>query len=221
MTDKLEYLTVDTADKPVYGVIWLHGLGADCHDFEGLVPELNLLDKDVRFIFPNAPVRAVTINAGMQMRAWYDILEMSLDRKVDMENIHESAHQIEQLVEELAEQGISSDRVVLAGFSQGGVIAYQVALTGKYSFAGVMALSTYIADPEAVLDAVQSANASTPILLQHGSFDPVVDISLAKRANKLLLDKGYNAEFITYDMPHSVCPEQIKYMSHWLNQRFA
>ncbi|SBS34041.1 Carboxylesterase 2 [Marinomonas aquimarina] len=221
MSEALEYITVDTAENPTHAVIWLHGLGADCHDFEGLVPQLGLANKAVRFVFPNAPIRPVTVNGGMQMRAWYDILEMSLDRKVDMDNIHESTAQIEAIIESLQEQGIASERTVMAGFSQGGVIAYQVALFGQYPLAGVMALSTYLADSESVPLAAESINRHVPILIHHGSFDPVVAPTLAGRARARLDEQGFSTEYQVYDMPHSVCPEQVGDIARWLAQRIV
>lgn len=221
MSKALDYITVDTSANPTHAVIWLHGLGADCHDFEGLVPQLGLSHKAVRFVFPNAPIRPVTVNGGMKMRAWYDILEMSLDRKVDMNNIQESTAQIESIIETLGEQGIPSERVIMAGFSQGGVIAYQVALFGKYPLAGVMALSTYLADPDAVPAAEVSINSATPILIHHGSFDPVVAPVLAGRARARLDELGFQTEYQVYDMPHSVCPEQVGDIANWLAQRLV
>ncbi|WP_417507659.1 alpha/beta hydrolase [Marinomonas gallaica] len=221
MAEALEYITVDTAENPQYAVIWLHGLGSDCHDFEGLVPQLGLSGKGVRFVFPNAPIRPVTINGGMKMRAWYDILEMTLDRKVDMDNIHESAEQIESIVTDLAEQGISSENIVIAGFSQGGVIAYQVALFGQHRFAGVMALSTYLADPDVIENDGSNTNQETPFLIHHGSYDPVVAPVLAERAKQHLDELGYDCEYKVYEMPHAVCPDQVRDIALWLNQRFS
>ena len=221
MSQTLEFITVDTAKNPTSAVIWLHGLGADCHDFEGLVPQLGLSNKAVRFVFPNAPIRPVTVNGGMKMRAWYDILEMSLDRKVDMDNIRESAEQIDEILDGLAAQGIPNEKVVIAGFSQGGVIAYQVALYGKKKLAGVMALSTYLADATTVPSASESANGETPWLIHHGSFDPVVAPELALRAKTQLEELGYVLEYNTYQMPHSVCPEQVTDIAAWLQARFV
>nr|WP_239090370.1 dienelactone hydrolase family protein [Marinomonas ostreistagni] len=217
----MQYLTVDTGDSPEVAVIWLHGLGADCHDFEGLVPQLNLGGKAVRFILPNAPMRPVTINGGMPMRAWYDILEMTLERKVDMANIEESAEQIEQIIEDLAAQGISSDNVIMAGFSQGGVIAYQVALRGNYKLAGVMALSTYLADASALPEAATHSNGAAPFLIHHGNQDNVVSPILGGRANEQLQARGFTTQYQVYDMPHAVCPEQVQDIAAWLTQRFA
>lgn len=216
MSEALEYITVDTSENPTHAVIWLHGLGADCHDFKGLVPQLGLAHKAVRFVFPNAPIRPVTINGGMKMRAWYDILEMSLDRKVDMGNIHESMAQIEAIIEGVVQQGIASERIVMAGFSQGGVIAYQVALFGRYPLAGVMALSTYLADPENVPAAADSVNGAASMLIHHGSFDPVVAPELAARARARLEEQGFKTTYQVYDMPHSVCPEQVSDIANWL-----
>ena len=219
MSESLEYITVDTSGSPTHAVIWLHGLGADCHDFEAIVPELKLQDKAIRFVFPNAPMRPVTINGGMPMRAWYDILEMTLDRKVDMANVQESADQIELIIAELVQQGISSENIVLAGFSQGGVIAYQVALLGKYPLAGVMALSTYLADASLIGESVGHLNEGAPFLIQHGTLDPVVDPSLGQRASNLLSGNGFDVKYMTYSMPHSVCAEQIQDISKWLRER--
>lgn len=222
MTDLLPYVLVETDPQPDAAVIWLHGLGSDGHDFESLVPALSLSPSaKIRFIFPHAPRRPVTVNGGMTMRAWYDIYEMTLDRKVDMANIDESYLQIEQLVEDQIRQGIVASRIVLAGFSQGGVIAYQVALRTKYTLAGVMALSTYLVGGDGVMPASESANGRTPFLIHHGTQDPVVAPMLAVKAKGLLSEKGYLVEYQTYDMPHSVCPEQVQDLSKWLNTRLV
>lgn len=222
MTDLLPCVIVDTAPQPDAAVIWLHGLGADGHDFESIVPALSLASNlSVRFIFPHAPRRPVTINGGMAMRAWYDILEMTLERKVDMANIVESCNQIEALIEEQISKGIDPSRIVIAGFSQGGVIAYQLALTTQKKLAGVMALSTYIANRDDVPMAAECVNGATPFLIQHGDHDPVVAPSLAVAARVALEKAGFTTEYKTYDMPHAVCPEQIQDISAWLNARLA
>lgn len=221
MSESLQYLTVDTGSHPDVAVIWLHGLGADCHDFEGLVPQLNLAGKAVRFILPNAPMRPVTINGGMPMRAWYDILEMTLERKVDKTNIEESAEQIGRILDDLADAGIPSNKVVMAGFSQGGVIAYQVALHSSYKLAGVMALSTYLADADAIPQAANHINGETPFLIHHGNQDNVVAPVLGARANALLADQGFTTQYQVYGMPHAVCPEQVQDIAAWLTERFA
>ncbi|WCN12120.1 carboxylesterase [Marinomonas mediterranea] len=216
MAAPLEAIYVETNANPTYAVIWLHGLGADGNDFKGVVPSLGLGNSAVRFVFPHAPIRPVTINGGMPMRAWYDILEMDLDRKVDMSNIDESCEQISALVEEQIAQGIAAENIVIAGFSQGGVIAYQMALTSKYRFAGVMALSTYLADFESVPDANSVPNKETPFLIHHGSYDPVVEPTLGARAKAILTDKGFDTTYQSYPMPHSVCPAQIEDIASWL-----
>lgn len=217
MSQVLEYLTLETSSQPDSAVIWLHGLGADGNDFKAIVPALNLAPSAaIRFIFPHAPVRPVTINGGMSMRAWYDILEMSLERKVDMENIEESVDQITHLIEQQIEAGIPSERILIAGFSQGGVIAYQVGLLGRYKLAGIMALSTYLADASLIPQANESVNGSTPILIHHGTQDPVVPYELATRAYSELDAKGYQIKNASYPMPHSVCPEQVDDIAHWL-----
>ncbi|TYL48715.1 alpha/beta hydrolase [Marinomonas sp. IMCC 4694] len=222
MTDLLPYVLVETHPKPEAVVIWLHGLGSDGHDFESLVPALSLSPMaKIRFIFPHAPQRPVTVNGGMTMRAWYDIYEMSLDRKVDMANIDESCQQIEGIIEDQIHQGIAANRLVLAGFSQGGVIAYQVSLRTNHALAGVMALSTYLVGDDAIVEANESANGRTPFLIQHGTQDSVVAPVLAVKAKTLLSEKGYSVEYHTYDMPHSVCPEQVQDISEWLNARLV
>ncbi|MBJ7556310.1 alpha/beta hydrolase [Marinomonas spartinae] len=222
MAELLPSVVVETAQNPDSAVIWLHGLGSDGHDFEGIVPALTLDPSlKVRFVFPHAPIRPVTVNGGMEMRAWYDIYEITLERKVDIDNIAESCAQVSDLIEAQIAQGIDPSRIVVAGFSQGGVIAYQLSLTTSYSLAGVMALSTYLADKSMVPAASECANGKTPFLIHHGKQDPVVPISLSQEASQLLSDKGYLVDYKTYDMPHSVCPEQIQDISAWLNARLA
>lgn len=222
MPQQLEFLTLETNPQPDSAVIWLHGLGADGNDFKAIVPALNLSpNAAIRFVFPHAPVRPVTINGGMSMRAWYDILEMSLERKVDMANIEESVAQISHLIEQQIALGIAAERIVIAGFSQGGVIAYQVGLLGKYKLAGIMALSTYLADADLIPQALDSVNGSTPVLIHHGTQDPVVPYELAVRAHQQLEQKGYQLEKASYPMQHSVCPEQVEDIARWLQASLA
>ncbi|MEL0614558.1 alpha/beta hydrolase [Marinomonas arenicola] len=222
MTDLLPCVLVETAETADAAIIWLHGLGSDGHDFESIVPALKIRpDQKWRFVFPHAPQRPVTVNGGMVMRAWYDIYEMTLERKVDMLNIEESCQQISALIEAQIASGIDASRIILAGFSQGGVIAYQLALTTEHALAGVMALSTYLANKSDVPAAAGSHNGTTPFLIHHGSQDPVVVPSLALDAKKALTDQGFNVEYKTYEMPHSVCPEQIADISAWLHARLA
>ncbi|WP_296403680.1 alpha/beta fold hydrolase [Psychrobacter sp.] len=206
------------SNKPIdKSVIWLHGLGASGHDFEPVVPELGLnKDMAVRFIFPHAPNIPVTINGGMVMPAWYDILEMSLERKVDVKQIETSAAAIKDLIQREIESGVNSENIVIAGFSQGGAIAYQVALTYPQRLAGLMALSTYLAVDDA--SKYTAINKDIPIKIDHGTQDPVVPVLLGQRANDTLTKQGYNIEFSTYPMAHQVCLPQIKAIGKWLNK---
>ena len=201
-------------------VIWLHGLGASGHDFESVVPELGLADDiAVRFIFPHAPERPVTINGGMVMPAWYDILEMSIERKVDISQIEESSQQIRDLIAREIERGVAPEHIVIAGFSQGGAVAYHVALGYPQRLAGLMALSTYLATNDHI--DYSAANKDMPILIEHGTHDPVVPVILGEQAQQLLSAKGYKVHYQTYPMAHQVCMPQIKSIGKWLNKVLA
>ncbi len=209
--------TNKTIDK---AVIWLHGLGASGHDFEPVVPELGLSSElAVRFVFPHAPQIPVTINGGMVMPAWYDILEMSLERKVDVEQINKSANAINDLIEREVARGVAPEDIVIAGFSQGGAIAYQVALTHPKKLAGLLTLSTYLAVDDA--SKFSDANKSLPIKIDHGTQDPVVPVILGQRASEQLKQLGYAVEFTTYPMAHQVCMPQIKAIGAWLNKHLS
>ena len=189
-------------------IIWLHGLGADGHDFEPIVPELGLAeDLAVRFIFPHAPERAVTINGGMVMRAWYDILGMDIRRDEDIEGLRTSETQVRALVEREVSRGVSEERIVLAGFSQGGAIALQ---------AGIMALSTYLTLPEQLESEANPANGDCPIFMAHGTQDQVVPYEGGQLSRQALEAQGYEIEWREYPMPHSVCAEEIADISSWL-----
>ena len=201
-------------------VIWLHGLGASGHDFKPVVPQLGLdADMAVRFIFPHAPNRPVTVNGGMVMPAWYDILEMSLERKVDVNQIEESAQQIEDLMAREVERGVKPEHIVIAGFSQGGAVAYHVALGYPERLAGLMTLSTYLATNDNI--SYSTANKDMPILIEHGTHDPVVPAILGEQAKQLLSEKGYNVAYHTYPMAHQVCMPQIQNIGKWLNKVLA
>ena len=199
-------------------VIWLHGLGADGNDFAPLVPQLHLPAGCVpRFVFPHAPQMPVSINGGMVMRAWYDIADVSIDRKVDSERLCRSAQAVGDLVEREQERGIDSRRIVLAGFSQGGAVAYEMALSYPQPLAGLLVLSSYLARGEQTQR--HPANASLPVLIQHGLRDPVVPESLGRKATKQLKACGYPVEYQQYPVEHGVCPEQIAVISRWLGER--
>lgn len=200
-----------------HAVIWLHGLGASGHDFEPIVPELGLSDDlAVRFIFPHAPKRPVTVNGGYIMPAWYDILEMSIERKVDVEQIKISTQQIYDLIDREIEQGVRPENIVIAGFSQGGAVAYHAALSYHQRLAGLLALSTYLATNDDII--YSTVNQEMPILIEHGTHDPVVPCILGEQAAQLLTQKGYPVEYKTYPMAHQVCLPQIKGIGNWLNQ---
>ncbi|TBR37704.1 carboxylesterase [Marinomonas agarivorans] len=219
MSVELDYITKQTHENPTAVVIWLHGLGADGHDFESIIPALKLPSEcAIRFIFPHAPVRTVTVSGGVLMRAWYDIEEVTLERKVDMANVEESMLQVNELIEEQIKQGIPSRRILLAGFSQGGAIAYQLGLFCKYKLAGIMALSTYLVTPKSIPNAAECLNGDTPILIHHGSEDPVVPLELGEKAKTILTEKGFQVNSKVYAMPHAVCPEQINDISTWLQK---
>lgn len=201
-------------------VIWLHGLGASGHDFEPVVPQLGLADDmAIRFIFPHAPKRAVTINGGMVMPAWYDILEMSLERKVDIAQIETSSQQIQDLIRREMEQGVAPEHIVIAGFSQGGAVAYHVALSYPKRLAGLMALSTYLATNDNI--DYSAANKDIPILIEHGTHDPVVPVILGEQAQQRSSNNGYNVAYNTYPMAHQVCLPQIQNIGKWLNTVLA
>ena len=223
MTDYLDTVIVEhnpTQKTINRAVIWLHGLGASGHDFEPVVPQLGLAnDMAVRFIFPHAPKRAVTVNGGMVMPAWYEILEMSLERKIDVAQIEESAQQINDLISREVERGVSPEHIVIAGFSQGGAVAYHVALGYPERLAGLMTLSTYLATNDNI--DYSAANKDMPILIEHGTHDPVVPVVLGEQAQQLLSDKGYNVAYHTYPMAHQVCMPQIQAIGTWLNAVLA
>ena len=212
----LSCIEVVTGQTPDASIIWLHGLGADGRDFEAIVPELSLDSSlAIRFIFPNAPSIPVTINNGMVMPAWYDILDMSIDRKVDRVQLEQSANAVIALVEQEIARGIASERIILAGFSQGGAVVYQAALSYEKPLGGLLAMSTYFATTETI--DLHVSNKSLPLMIMHGTQDPVVPEALGTFAHKHLNDKGYNSDYKTYPMQHSVCAEQVKDISDWLN----
>jgi len=209
MTQVLEVIEIETGPKPSAAVIWLHGLGADGHDFEPIVPELRLpASKPVRFIFPHAPQRPVTINNGMRMRAWYDILQMGGGAE-DEAGIRESQALLENLVSNETKRGVPRDKIVLAGFSQGGAIVLQTALRHPERLAGVMALSTYLPLRTKLEKERNSANNSVPIFMAHGQYDNMIGLDRAGLSRDALLALGYPVEWHEYPMPHSVCPEEI------------
>lgn len=197
-------------------VIWLHGLGADGHDFVPVVPELQLnTGHCIRFVFPHAPVRPITINGGMAMRGWYDVVGSDLTVREDESGIRQSATIVAQLVGAERSKGVRSDRIVLAGFSQGGAIALFAGLRYPDALAGIVALSTYLPLPGTLAEA-SPANAAVPIFMGHGSHDPLIPVHQGQRSAQLLATRGYNVEWKTYPMPHSVCPQEISDIAKFL-----
>ncbi|HBW84323.1 MAG: carboxylesterase [Gammaproteobacteria bacterium] len=198
-------------------VIWLHGLGADGNDFAPIVQQLPLSDKlRVRFVFPHAPSIPVTINNGLVMPAWYDIKQLDVDRHVDTEQLRESARWVHDLVQREIERGVPSERIVIAGFSQGGAVSLEAALTYPHRLAGIMALSTYFATASTV--AINPVQQALPILVCHGSGDPVVAESLGRKSVENLQKFGFNPEYVVYPMEHAVCPQQIVDLGGWIER---
>jgi phospholipase/carboxylesterase len=203
----VEAIEIQTGSKPAASIIWLHGLGADGHDFEPIVPEIKLA-KPLRFVFPHAPVRPVTINQGMRMRAWYDIFQFGGGPE-DEVGIRASRRKIEELIAEEKEKGLSAAKIVMAGFSQGGAIALQTALRYPERLAGVLALSCYLPLAASLQSERSPANQGIPIFMAHGSYDDIIPLRRAEESRKLLEAAGYPVEWHEYPMPHSVCAEEI------------
>ena len=221
MHSKLGTIEIQPTSAHHYSVIWLHGLGADGHDFEGIIPQLQLnAEANIHFIFPNAPIQAVTINGGMEMRAWYDILERTLERKVDVSGIYQSASQLEQLIQQEMAKGIPSERILLAGFSQGGVIAMHTGLYFSHKLGGIVSLSAYFPTLEKLKSEPSIANTTTPIFMGHGILDSIVAIETGKAVYNDLNDLHYNVEWHDYLMEHSVCSEEISDISTFINGIF-
>jgi phospholipase/carboxylesterase len=222
MHSELSTIEIQPESAQKYSVIWLHGLGADGHDFEGIAPELRLnTEPNIHFIFPNAPIQPITVNGGMHMRAWYDVLETSLERKVDIAGIYQSAKLLGQLVEQEMNKGIPSEHILLAGFSQGGVIALHAGLSFPHKLAGIIALSTYFPTLELLKTELSAANNATPIFMAHGILDSVVAIELGKAAFNALQALDYSIEWHDYLMAHSVCIEEIGHISAFINGIFG
>ncbi len=210
-------LVIEPESEASASVIWLHGLGADGHDFEPIVPELgDDLSSRVRFVFPFAPHRPVTINGGMVMRAWYDISDADIARRADENGVRGSGEILSAMVDAEIERGVSPERVVLAGFSQGGAIALHTGLRYPRPLAGILALSAYLPLLEPTRAEASEANRKVPIFLAHGSQDPIIPLSLSEKSREFLTGLGYVVECHTYPMPHSVCAEEVRDIRDWL-----
>jgi phospholipase/carboxylesterase len=210
------------AGAPAASVIWLHGLGADGHDFVPIVPQLQLPPRSaIRFVFPHAPMRPVTLNQGMRMRAWYDIRQLSAGGSEDADGIIDSAVRISALIERERGLGVASERIVLAGFSQGGAMTLHVGLRHPGRLAGLLALSTYLPLRGRLAQESSLANRQVPILMCHGRFDPVLALQLGRASRDALLALGYAVEWREYDMQHGVSPEEIADIAGWLRARLV
>ncbi|WP_455220195.1 alpha/beta hydrolase [Kaarinaea lacus] len=215
----LDYEFTEIGSELEYCVIWMHGLGADGHDFEPVVPELNLPESPgIRFIFPHAPMQPVTINGGFVMRAWYDIIEPDLTARQDHEGIVKSADAVYEIIHEQIEGGFSPNKIILAGFSQGGAMALHIGLRSEENFGGILALFTYLplADEVEVPPAAQKAEI--PIFMTHGLYDPVIPINAGQLSMQRLTDLGYSVSWKDYPMEHAVCAEEIVDISQWIKQ---
>ena len=223
MTELLQTVEHETGPDPRWCVLWLHGLGADGNDFAPIVPELVRKDwPSIRFVFPHAPVRAVTINGGARMRAWYDIRDFDLANRADLDGVDESVLQVEALIAREAGRGIPPQRLLLAGFSQGGAIALAAGLVRAQPLAGLIALSTYLPMPQALAQQrLQAQAASQPLFIAHGAFDPVVPPAAGEAAMQAMRGFGFDAQWHRYPMQHQVCAEEIADLADWMGERFA
>jgi phospholipase/carboxylesterase len=217
MPDLLDAIEVETAANPTASVVWMHGLGADGHDFEPIVPELRLPARlPVRFVFPHAPLRPVTINQGHVMRAWYDIRALAGVRREDEAGVRQSARQVEALLERERQRGVAPGRLVLAGFSQGGAMALHVGLRYPERLAGIMALSCYLPLADTLAAEAASANRDVPICWAHGVHDPMIPVAMAELGRQQVAALGYSIEWHQYAIPHSVSAEEIADVAGWL-----
>ena len=221
MADLIQHLELNTGTNPKGTVIWMHGLGADCWDFVPIVKEIGVPDDlPLRFIFPQAPSRPITINGGHVMPGWYDISMAELERKADEAGIRGSQAAINALIEREIERGIASDNIILAGFSQGGAVALQCGLRCKHRLGGIMALSTYLTLADSLGAEKSMANANIAILMAHGVQDSVVPLPLARTSKATLASHGYHVDWHEYPMQHAVCGAEIETIADWLKKRF-
>ena len=217
MSFKQDAVIIEPKSSHKASVIWLHGLGADGHDFEPIVPELGLAnDLGIRFIFPHAPILPVTINGGMSMRAWYDVKSPNLREQEDSESIAESSSLINNYIETEINAGISSKKIILAGFSQGGAISLHTGLRYPSPLAGLLALSTYLPLPDQLINEASDENKNIPIMMAHGTFDPVIPVEQGRHSYKALKEHGYSVEWNEYPMQHAVCIEEIITIGKWI-----
>ena len=218
----LDCIERETGPTPEWAVIWLHGLGADGHDFVPLVPQLVRPGwPAIRFLFPHAPVRAVTINNGTRMRAWYDIVDFDLANRADETGVLESVAQVDALIAREGARGIPASRVILAGFSQGGAVTLAAGLRRREPLAGLVGLSTYLPAANGAQAALVDGANRQPVFMAHGTQDPVVPLLAGQQSAALLRQFGFDVQWSTYPMPHSVCAEEVAALGDWFDTRFA
>jgi len=218
----LETVEQETGAAPEWSVIWLHGLGADGHDFAPIVPELVRPHwPAIRFVFPHAPKRPVSINNGMPMRAWYDIVSLDFRSRADATGVAESVAQVEELIAREQARGIPRERILLAGFSQGGAITLSAGLRRGQPLAGLVALSTYLPEVDAAAAQLVEGATAQPVFMAHGSADPVIPVQVAEHSLQVLRQLGFDVEWHRYPMAHQVCAEEIHALGDWLQARFA
>jgi len=217
--DILSCVEIEPKQPAEISIIWLHGLGADGHDFAPIAPELTALTQlNIRFIFPHAPVMPITINNGHEMRAWFDIYAFSPNAKIDSDGIAQSAIRIEQLIEREVTRGIATHNIFIAGFSQGAAIALTTGICYPKPLAGIIALSGYLPEASSILSKANSVNRHIPIFLAHGTKDPILPFALGEATYASLTEAGYPVAFHSYNMPHSVCNEEVRDIAAWLNK---
>jgi phospholipase/carboxylesterase len=217
----LETIEHETGPSPRWSVLWLHGLGADGNDFAPIVPELVREDwPALRFVFPHAPVRPVTINGGVPMRAWYDIRDMNLAQRADESGVDQSVGEVEALIAREADRGVPASRLLLAGFSQGGAITLATGLRRTTPLAGLIALSTYLPMPERLARELGADAASQPLFMAHGQFDPVVPYAGGDASAARLRALGFDVDWHAYPMAHQVCAEEIHALGDWMSRMF-
>jgi len=218
----LDTVENETGTDPQWSVLWLHGLGADGHDFAPIVPELVRPHwPAIRFVFPHAPVQPITINNGVPMRAWYDIVSMDFRSRADSAGVDASIVELELLIEREIARGIPAERILLAGFSQGGAVILSALLRRTRPLAGLIALSTYLPDPAKAAAARAAEAISVPVFMAHGTQDPVIPLAVAEHTAQTLSALGLPVEWHTYTMAHQVCAEELDALGNWLEARFA
>ena len=217
-----ETIERETGADPRWSVLWLHGLGADGNDFVPILPELVRRDwPAIRFVFPHAPVRAVTINNGVRMRAWYDLRDLDFLNRADEQGVLESVAQVNALIEREVARGVPAARIFLAGFSQGGAITLAAGLRRSEPLAGLVGLSTYLPGTLTAATALVDAAKAQPLFMGHGTQDPVVPFAAGEQSAAWMRGHGFDVEFHRYPMPHSVCMEEIRDLGDWMSRRFA